>query len=164
MNARKLLDWRKLLIYTHRWLGIVLGLVFLSWFVSGILFVYWGEPHITAQERLMRMSPLDLSGIHVSPAEAAGRLGIKNPARLRIAMLQGRPVYRFQSGRTWMTIYADTGEALDGMNAEQALTLLREIIPEHASTIRYDAYLPDSDQWTLETAVRDLMPLHRIDV
>ena len=35
MNPQKLLDWRKLLIYSHRWLGIFLGLVFLAWFVSG---------------------------------------------------------------------------------------------------------------------------------
>jgi len=164
MNPRKLLDWRKLLIYSHRWLGILLGIVFVAWFVSGVLFVYWGEPHLTAQVRLMRMSPLDLASAHVTPAEMAQRLGIKSPARLRVAMLQGRPVYRFQSGRVWSTVYADTGEVLEGMNAEQALTLLSELTPEHASTIRYDAYLPDSDQWTLESAVRDLMPLHRIAV
>jgi hypothetical protein len=25
MHVRKLLDWRKLLIYSHRWLGIAVG-------------------------------------------------------------------------------------------------------------------------------------------
>src|SRR5262245_26949841 len=99
MNARKLLDWRKLLIYSHRWLGIVLGLVFIAWFVSGVLFVYWGEPHLTAQERLARMRPLDLSKVKLTPSEAARRNGISAPGRLRVAMLQGRPVYRFQNGR-----------------------------------------------------------------
>lgn len=162
MNIRKLLDWRKVLIYSHRWLGIVLGLVFVLWFVSGILFVYWGEPHLTAQERLARMHPLNLSQARVTPAEAARRNGIKSPGRLRVAMLQGRPVYRFQSGREWTAIYADTGEPLGEWSAEQAVSLMRELIPERAAGIRYDAYLPDSDQWTLENAVRDLMPLHRI--
>src|SRR4051812_10130358 len=129
MNVRKLLDWRKLLIYTHRWLGIVLGVVFVSWFVSGILFVYWGEPHLTAQERLTRMAPLDLARVHVTPEEATRGLGIKSPSRLRIAMLEGRPLYRFQSGRAWMAIFADNGEALKGIDAEQAVALLQEIIP-----------------------------------
>src|ERR1051326_4982685 len=110
MNPRKLLDWRKLLIYSHRWLGIALGLVFVSWFVSGILFVYWGEPHLTAQERLARLQPLDLWKVHLSPAEAARRAGISAPARLRVAMLDGRPIYRFQSGKEWMAVYADSGE------------------------------------------------------
>jgi PepSY-associated TM region len=161
MNPRKLLDWRKLLIYSHRWMGIVLGLVFVSWFVSGILFVYWGEPHITAQERLERMEALDLSTVRVSPAEAARAAGMSRVSRLRVAMLGGRPVYRLQSGKEWTAVYADTGEAVE-VNGRQALELLRRFIPEHGSTIQYDAYLPDSDQWTLESAVRDLMPLHRL--
>ena len=162
MNVRKLLDWRKLLIYSHRWLGIVLGIVFVSWFVSGVLFVYWGEPHLTAEERLARMQSLDLSSARFSPAELADAHGISAPVRLRIAMLNGRPVYRFQSGRQWTTIFADTGEALGSMTPRQAIELLRGLIPEHAATIQYDAHLSDSDQWTLENAVRDLMPLHRI--
>ena len=31
MNIRKLLDWRKLLIYSHRWLGIGITVMFLVW-------------------------------------------------------------------------------------------------------------------------------------
>jgi hypothetical protein len=93
MNPRKLLDWRKLLIYSHRWLGIALSLVFVCWFVSGILFVYWDEPHLTAQERLARMRPLDLSTVRITPAEAAQSLEISPIGRLRIAMLRDRPVY-----------------------------------------------------------------------
>ena len=77
-------------------------------------------------------------------------------------MLEGRPVYRFQSGKEWTAVYADTGEPVEAMTALHAVALLRRFVPEHASTIQYDAYLPDSDQWTLENAVRDLMPLHRI--
>ena len=71
MRVRKLLDWRKLLIYSHRWLGIVLGIVFLAWCVSGVVLMYYGVPHLTAGERLMRLPPLDLSAIRVTPAEAA---------------------------------------------------------------------------------------------
>src|SRR5262245_14244377 len=162
MNARKLLDWRKLLIYSHRWLGIVLGIVFLVWFVSGIFFMYWGMPHLTAEERLMRMQPLDLSNVHITPAEAAGFLHLQSPTRLRVAMLGRRPVYRILSSEGWTTVYADTGEALPPVNALQATNLLRHFIPEHALTLHYDEYLTDSDQWTLQSVVRDLMPLHRI--
>ena len=48
MRLRQLLDWRKLLIYTHRWNGIVLTLVFVIWFVSGVIFVYVGMPTLPA--------------------------------------------------------------------------------------------------------------------
>ena len=162
MNPRKLLDWRKLLIYSHRWMGIVLGLVFLVWFISGIFFMYWGMPHLTAEERLMRMKPLDVSTVHITPAEAIHYLELKNPSRLRIAMIGQRPVYRFLTSEGWITLYADTGESLRAMNALHATNTLRHFLPEHAMTIRYEDYLSDSDQWTLQSVVRDLMPLHKI--
>src|SRR5262249_24367195 len=146
------------------WLGIALGVVFVSWFLSGILFVYWGEPHITAQERLARMEPLDLSTARVNPGEAGRRPGISNPSPPRVAKLEGRPVYRFQNGKQWIAVYADSGERVEAETAPNAVDLLRHFVPDHASTIYYDTYLPDSDQWTLESAVRDLMPLHRISL
>jgi hypothetical protein len=70
MHIRKLLDWRKLLIYSYRWLGIAVGAVFVAWCISGVILMYAGVPHLTAGERLMRLPPLDLSTIRVTPAEA----------------------------------------------------------------------------------------------
>ena len=112
MNVRKLLDWRKVLIYSHRWLGIVLGILFVVWCISGIVLMYRSMPRLTAAERLIRMQPLDLSSVQITPAEAANRLELKSPTRLRVAMLGNRPVYRIMGGPTWATIYADTGEPL----------------------------------------------------
>ena len=54
MNIKKLLDWRKALIYSHRWLGIILGAVFVMWCISGAVLMYYGLPTLTAGERLMR--------------------------------------------------------------------------------------------------------------
>jgi hypothetical protein len=125
MHLRKLLDWRKALIYTHRWAGIVLTAVFVVWFVSGVIFVYVGMPTLPAEERLLRMEPLDVTTIAVTPADAASRAGLTTPSRLRIAMSGGRPVYRFQSGGTWQMVYADTGDALDRLTADEALAVMR---------------------------------------
>ena len=84
VNVRKILDWRKLLIYTHRWSGIVLTMVFVVWFVSGMIFVYVGMPTLPAEERLRRMEPLDLAGLRVAPSEAASLAGIESPSRVRM--------------------------------------------------------------------------------
>jgi hypothetical protein len=162
MQLRKLLDWRKALIYTHRWAGIVLTLVFVIWFVSGIVFVYVGMPTLPAEERLLRMEPLDLTALRMTPAEAAASVGLDEPSRVRIAMDNGRPVYRLQSGSQWRMVYADTGAPLRGMNADEAMALMRRFAPEHANTLRYESHLTDSDQWTLQSIVRNNMPLHRI--
>ena len=61
MNIRKLLDWRKLLIYSHRWLGIGISMMFLLWTLSGVVLMYCGHPQITTGERLLRLEPINLS-------------------------------------------------------------------------------------------------------
>ena len=60
MNPRKFLDWRKLLIYTHRWVGVFFGIVFVVWFISGIAFMCWGMPSLSDGDRLGHIKPLDL--------------------------------------------------------------------------------------------------------
>ncbi len=162
VQVRKLLDWRKALIYTHRWAGIVLTSVFVVWFVSGVVFVYVGMPALAAEERLLRMEPLDVSTVAVAPAAAAAAAGLGSPSRVRIAMYAGRPVYRFWSGGGWQTVYADTGELLPPLTADDAMATLRRFVPEQANALRYQTRLTDSDQWTLQGSARAAMPLHRI--
>jgi hypothetical protein len=160
MNIRKLLDWRSLLIYTHRWMGIFFGLVFVAWFLSGVVFMYVGMPNLSTRERLGHIQPLDLSTIRLSPGEAAKKHDL-DPGRLKIEMFyDGRPIYRFGTTK----VYADTGDLVPGVNALKAIEVVRRWIPEYASTVRYDGYLEDSDQWTLQQAQRQFMPLHRISV
>jgi hypothetical protein len=114
MTLRKLRDWRKLLIYSHRWLGIGIIFMFLLWTLSGVVLMYYGHPQITTGERLLRMEPIDFSAATVTPAEAAQKTGVVEPYRIRLSMYNDRPVYRLTrvSIGNWRTIYADTGEVL----------------------------------------------------
>jgi hypothetical protein len=163
MRVRKLLDWRKLLIYSHRWLGIIAGAVFVAWCISGIILMYAGVPHLTAGERLMRLPPLDLSGIRVTPAEAATQFK-DPPRRLRISMHGDRPVYRFNTGRVfgrWTLIYADTGTPVEPLDRDAALAWLRAYLPGQR-TLRYDAYLERPDTYTRLPAMQTHFPLHRV--
>ena len=160
MSIRKLLNWKTFFIYTHRWTGIVFGVIFVVWFISGVAMMYVGMPHLSEKERLGHLKPLDLSTVAVSPAQAAEMYGL-SPARLRVEMFyDGRPVYRL--GGT--TIYADTGDLTAGATEAQAVEFVRRWLPEHAATVRYDGYLEDSDQWTLYNEQRAAMPLHRVSV
>jgi hypothetical protein len=161
MNIRKLLDWRTLFIYVHRWLGIVFGVVFVVWFISGVAMMYVGMPHLSDKERLGHVPLLDLSAVRVSPAEAA-RAHDLSPDGMSVEMYyDGRPIYRFGATR----VYADTGELVPGADREAALALVRRWVPPaYADTVRYDTRLTDSDQWTLYNDQRARMPLHRISV
>jgi hypothetical protein len=161
MNFRKILDWRKLLIYSHRWMGIVGGLLFVSWFFSGIMMMYWGMPSFRDNERLSHVASLDLSKARVEPADVVSKMDIK-PASFKIEMYyDGRPAYRFADN---LTVYADTGEKVAKPNADQAIELVRHFEPQHASTVKYDTLLSNSDQWTLQEGPYSQMPLHRINV
>src|SRR4051794_27487508 len=157
MHPTKLLDWRKALIYTHQWSGIVLTAVFVVWFASGVIFVYVGMPTLPAEERLQRMEALDLTRLLVTPTEAAARAGLTAVSRVRIATSGGRPVYRLQSAAGWRMVYGDTGAPLEGLTAQQALVLMQRFVPEHGRTLRHQERLTDADQWTLQSVIRSNM-------
>ena len=153
------LDWRRPVVFTHRWLGIVLGLLFITWFASGIVMMYARMPAISAAERSARAPRLNLAAATASLGEAAARAG-GSPQRVRITMWGDRPVYRLSTGGRTTTIFADTGEPLGEASRQDALDEARRFAPEHSSTIVYDSRLRTPDQWTIEH--RALMPLHRI--
>src|SRR5690349_13132706 len=89
---------RRLIIFSHRYLGIAISLMCVVWFASGIVMMYaGGMPRITEQVRLERLAPLDLSQVKITPAEAAQRLDLEGAdARPELLTVLQRPAYRFQ--------------------------------------------------------------------
>lgn len=154
-------DWRRPLVYAHRWLGISGCTLFIMWFASGIVMMYVRMPDLSIEERLARSPPLDLSTARLAPAEAATGVGL-SPEHVRIGMLADRPVYRFRDEAGWKTVFADNGARLNGLTQKEAMELARRFAPEHASTLRYDAHLLDADQWTMD--LRSLLPLHKVSL
>jgi hypothetical protein len=151
-------DWRKLLAYTHRWLGIAGCVLFVAWFASGIVMMYARMPGLAAEERLARAEPLDLSAVRLSPADAATKAGVR-AERVQVGMLRGRPIYRF-GAREQTIVFADTGESFDGMVGEaEARQAARRYAPGYGGEIRLAGYLTDPDQWTLSS--RGELPMYR---
>src|SRR5688572_15124034 len=96
--------FRKWMILTHRWLGIVLSLLFVAWFVSGIAMIYArGMPSLTPALRLERLDPLDLARVQLTPHDAAQRAEVDRAGRVVLLMSMGRPAYRFGAD----TVFAD---------------------------------------------------------
>ncbi len=139
-------DWRKLLAYAHRWLGIAGCLLFVAWFVSGIVMMYVRMPGLADEERLARAPRLDLSAVAISPLQAAETAGVRASA-VQVGMLLDRPVYRF-GGRTPAIVFADDGSLFEGLEEQQAVTAARRYVPRGAD-LRLAAYLSEPDQWTL---------------
>jgi hypothetical protein len=149
---------RRALIYTHRWLGIALGALFISWFISGVVLMYAGMPRLPRAERLARRPVLDFDTASVTPLDAAAAVGY-GLRSVQLAMFASRPIYRLAGAEGSATVFADDGSELEPVRADEALREARLFAPG-SSDIRYDAYLEHPDQWTLE-AGRSL-PLHRI--
>ena len=149
----------RLVVYTHRWLGIVLGVLFASWFISGVVLMYAGMPRLSPAERLARRPPLNFSLALREPAALAETLGFP-AAALQLSMVAGRPVYRFRGNGQALAVFADDGRPVAPLDADAAVAEARAFAPDDQSTIRYDGLLAGPDQWTLEISRQ--LPLHRI--
>ena len=160
-SPRPAIDWRRVLIYTHRWLGIAGCLVFLIWFASGVVMMYARMPRLTPDERLARLERLDASRLAVA-LDAAVRQAGGRVDRARVGMLLDRPVYRLENGGIWTTVYADTGSVLPGVSSNEALEIVRRFLPEHARTARSAGRLTSPDQWTLDGGMPRFLPMQRI--
>ncbi|MEO7133779.1 MAG: hypothetical protein ABI024_06120, partial [Vicinamibacterales bacterium] len=147
----------RVLVYTHRWLGIVSGVLFIVWFVSGIVMIYARMPELDPQQRLTRLPAITAASIRVMPRAAPD----SDITRLAISTLEGRPVVRLtERGRTQLS-FADTGDAVPDVDADQALRIARAF-EGGINNLHYDSRLIDADQWSF--GVRGRMPLHRIAV
>ena len=153
----------KVLIVTHRWLGVALCTLFLLWFPSGIGMMYWGMPAISARDRLERAPALDPSRIVLSPQEAA-ELAWSEPApnQVRLTTFDGRPAYRFGSdardGSGGEVVFADTGEVHGIAGPEMRARAAAAWTGQPASAARVEL-MSEPDQWTVGNRLRAIRPL-----
>jgi uncharacterized membrane protein len=136
--------------------------MFLMWFVTGIGMIYSrGMPRLTPQVRLSRLSPISLSKVKLSPADAAAKAGIEGGFHGRVTLQSAldRPIYRLGN---LGAMFADTGEWMQSIDAETAVKVAAGFMSVPESQARLAAEITEPDQWTL-TLARQL-PLYKIAV
>ncbi len=161
--------FRKFLILSHRYLGIVACLLAVMWFASGIVMMYkGGMPKVSPELRLERMNELDLAKVQFTPAEAVRQADIETggdgvwqgPApEVRLMMLGDRPVYHVGDVDP-IVLYADDGTILDEVSEEEGRRIASEFVRSPLHTVRYVGSLDRVDQWTLQ----EQLPLHHYEV
>ena len=154
---------RKWLILSHRYLGIVLGLLFVVWFASGIGMIYArGMPSLTEELRLERLAPLDLGSVRVTPSEAAERAGLGDSfGGVTLRTVLDRPAYRVGGGGG-ATVFADTGELMPGVDSAQARGVASRFMEVALERVRYEHLVTQSDQWTISQ--RQQLPFHKLSI
>jgi hypothetical protein len=147
-------------IFCHRWLGLTLCLLFVLWFASGIVMIYWGFPEISSDQRLTQAQSLAPASIRIPPEAAYQRLQLPGqPGAVRLAMLDGRPAYRFRTRRSQSIVYADSGELLTAIPQDMALRIAAKWAGRSAQEASFNGPLRDADQWTVSGEFRALRPL-----
>lgn len=148
---------RRILILSHRYLGIAISLVLMVWFASGIVMMYaGGMPQLDAQRRLARLPDLDFTRMQLSMAEAAGRAGQDAGAAPTVLMVQGRPAFRYPDATT---VFADDGSLLQPLTAQAGAEVARQFAGVPAAAVHFEGQLDEVDQWTLQA--RRSLPLYR---
>src|SRR2546423_12561927 len=135
-----------LLTTIHRYLGIVLCLIFVIWFASGLVMIYARMPEYGAAERLARLATLAPASIRLTPAQALEAATLADPpARIRISTLRARPVYRFFVQGDWVTVFADDGSVLEQLKPDEAVAVVRDAFPSDRGTARFVDTLREPD-------------------
>ena len=164
---------KRLLIFVHRWLGVALSIIFLVWFASGIVMMYWTYPEVGDRDRLQRAPRIEPDRIAISPEQAFAALG-RDPdsSALRLGSFDGRPAYRFSNaggrsldsargpaGGAGTIVFADDGEVLRVVDAD----VMDRAAAAWAGRPAGDAakrIVEEVDQWTVGS-LRTVRPLFK---
>ena len=150
---------KKILIFVHRWMGVTFCLLFLLWFLSGMVMMYWTYPEVTTADRLLRAPVLDASRIRLSPQEAFAILQSREaPSEMRLGMFDGRPAYNFDFGDDKFIVYADDGQMQTDFPPELALRIASAWSGQPSATAEVEE-ITEEDQWTVSGQFRALRPI-----
>lgn len=143
----------------HRWLGIVTGLFFATWFASGAVMMYVAYPSLTEPERRAGLPAIDWDAVRISP-DAALAAEARFPRALTLSMRGTEPVYRIAGwDGSHGVVSAVDGRAIGPATPAEALDIAgrdpRSRHPVFRDTLAYDLC-------TVHQRYDASRPLHRV--
>lgn len=158
---------KRTLIFVHKWLGITLALLFLMWFLSGIVLYYVPFPNLTPTERRAGMQQLDLGIDCCLTAEDAASRSSSAFTEARLGMGPGAiPVWRLlvDTGQgaspRWMTIDAASGAVREPLTSVEAMNVAQTFSGRAALA----AELLERDQWTVPQGLNPYRPFFKVSL
>ena len=160
--------FHKGLIFLHKWLGVTLALLFLMWFVSGVVLYFVPFPNLTQAERLTGLPLLQLPAGCCMTAEQASSSAGMTVSEARLGMHEGQPVWRMlgkpvddaQAAPQWRAVHAQSGQILPVLSADAASKVAEVFSGKKALA----AELLERDQWTVPQGLNPYRPLLRIEM
>jgi hypothetical protein len=124
----------KAILLIHRYLGFVLSLLFVIWFLSGFVMMYAGYPTMKYEQRLQQL-PVVPSGKFIPPPDSA--------SSIRLGTLLNRPVYRVNQQQV---VFADNGALLTKVDTALARRIAQAFVHDRTHPVAIDE-LHEIDQW-----------------
>jgi sulfite reductase alpha subunit-like flavoprotein len=157
-------QFQQAIITIHRWLGVLACILFVIWFVSGLVLAYVRFPAMSIDERLSVLKPIDWRQVQVTPGAALGRAGLSEfPQDLRLEMSGAKPVYRITDwAKHHHTVSATTGGAIGSVSGDEAVSIVRDQLGAPAATLAKRDL--NRDQWTVTGYWNADRPFHVIDI
>lgn len=158
---------KKLVIFVHKWLGVVMALFFLMWFVSGVVLYFVPFPSLTQAERLAALPPLQLpADCCLAAPDATQRAGLRptGGGEARLGMLGDAPVWRMLAASEmgaaprWHTVDARTGAVVPPLSDAQAAAVAEAFSGRRATGTEW----VERDQWTVPQGLDVHRPLVKV--
>jgi uncharacterized iron-regulated membrane protein len=151
----------RLLVQTHRWLGIAMCLMFALWFATGAVMIYVPFPSLAASDRIDAAPLLDVARLSVTPAAAIAAAGV-TADRLRLIEQPDRPVYVVAPAEgTVVMVAGDSGAVLPPLNAAEAARVAGAFARRAVRAV--DGPF-DYDQWVVHQQFDRFRPFYRVEL
>lgn len=146
---------KRQLFLWHRWLGVMLSVLFVVWFFSGVVMMYVGFPATDHDRRIAGQAALADAA-----ASCCARLPDLAPGE-RLRVIDGR-LHR-SNAREWFAL--DNGDPLEPLDAHAARTAVERALARRGDrgTIE-DIVERHNDQWTVAQRYDPHRPLYRVSL
>jgi hypothetical protein len=153
----------RLLFLLHRYLGIAVGALMVTWCVSGVVMMYVSYPTLDENYRLRHLAPISWNGCcaigyEVQPDGAT-------VGDFRIEMLHARPTLYLRNSRAPARLVdLITGSLIDAISPTQAASVAASYIPDPQLLAPRLLGLIAYDQWTVAGSFDADRPLYHFDL
>ena len=149
----------RVLAKLHRWIGIVLCLMFAIWFASGVVMIYVPFPSLSDTERIAKAESVDVSAITSLPS-ALAVTGISAVDRLRLLQYQQRPILVVEGySNDVLVSFADTPELIPPLTVVDAGNIAEKFSSDSVVSVSEPITY---DQWVVHHRFDPYRPFFRV--
>lgn len=149
----------RLLIHSHRILGLLLCILCFMWFVSGIVMIYHSFPRVSQEERFARQHILDTAELP-SIQEITCRLPLGTRTQgMSLDNPEGQAQFHFGNRRNNFDLYADTNAVAPVVDFALCARRAKDWCPAHLIS-RVDT-LRSLDQWIPLAHYKQEFPIYK---